>query len=177
MGSTKIGFIWLYRKLHHYVFTTSFCIDKLAHKQITDRFYSSKPLHQYLFSLAGVCTKGFYTYQHIFATNKLLHQQFLHRECFISYQHFLHRQVFTPQVFTPTCFYTSELYQIVTPTNSNILIYTILHRLPFRRQTSRPCFTNKLRRQRVLTENVQRFLHWHCFSQTCFNEAFLIDVV
>lgn len=51
--------------------------------------------------------------------------QFLHRECFISlYQHFLHRQVFTPQVFTPTCFYTSELYQIVSPTNSNIYDFT-----------------------------------------------------
>lgn len=140
MGSTKIGFIWLYRKLHHYVFTTSFCTDKLAHKQITDRFYSSKPLHQYLFSWAGVCTKGFYTYQQIFATNKLLHQQFLHRECFISlYQHFLHRQVFTPQVF-----YTDMLLhqRIVSNcfTNELYIIYTILHRLPFRRQTSRPFF-------------------------------------
>jgi hypothetical protein len=177
MGSTKIGFIWLYRKLHHYVFTTSFCTDKLAHKQITDRFYSSKPLHQYLFSLAGVCTKGFL----------YLPTDFCNQQAFtptILTPRMLYK--FIPAFFAPTSFYATSFYtdmllhqRIVSNcfTNELYIIYTILHRLPFRRQTSRPFFTNKLRRQRVLTEKLQRFLHWHFFSQTCFNEAFLIDVV
>lgn len=140
MGSTKIGFIWLYRKLHHYVFTTSFCTDKLAHKQITDRFYSSKPLHQYLFSLAGVCTKGFL----------YLPTDFCNQQAFtptILTPRMLYK--FIPAFFAPTSFYATSFYtdmllhqRIVSNcfTNELYIIYTILHRLPFRRQTSRPFF-------------------------------------
>jgi hypothetical protein len=139
MGSTKIGFIWLYRKLHHYVFTTSFCTDKLAHKQITDRFYSSKPLHQYLFSWAGVCTKGFL----------YLPTDFCNQQAFtptILTPRMLYK--FIPAFFAPTSFYATSFlhWHAFTPANciklfhQRTLIYTILHWLPFRRQTSRPFF-------------------------------------
>ena len=125
---------WGPRKLALYGFIESYTIMSLQHPFALISLHTNRSptgsivanLYTNIFFHWQVCApRVFYTYQQIFATNKLLHQQFLHRECFISlYQHFLHRQVFTPQVFTLTCFYTSELYQIVSPTNSNIYDFT-----------------------------------------------------